>query len=485
MLKNLLNKYKNSSSIAKAAFWYTFCNFLNKGISLLATPIFTRIMTEEQYGTFAIFQSWFNILIIFTSLNIFLAGYTKGLLKYKDDKNNFTSSQLALTSFGAIIFLIIYGLNIGFWENFFKLPSILMVAMFAELLVMPAYEFWMARKRYDYKYKSVVLVTLLMNISCIILSVIAVLCAEDKLTARTFSDAGIKVLFGLPIFALILLRGKKFINLSYWKYALNFNIPLIPHYLSNYILNQSDRIMIGKMVGNVQAGYYSVSYTIATVMLLLTTSLSHALTPYIYKSINNNDNSRMKNIKRRTTPLFLLVAVSCLALSLFAPEIVKFFAGEKYMEAIYVIPPVAASVYFIFAYNMFSNIEYYYSKTKKIALATTISAIANIILNYICIKTFGYIAAGYTTLVCYILLCVLHYIFYRKLIKQNLSKFKDLYSSKTIFALGLLLITLSILISLVYNNMLIRYAIIIIIAIICILFRKSIIKALKVKEENV
>ena len=64
-----------------------------------------------------------------------------------------------------------------------------------------------------------------------------------------------------------MLNGKKYIQKKYWKYALAFNIPLIPHYLSNYVLSQSDRVMIGKMVGNDKAALYSVAYTISTMMI--------------------------------------------------------------------------------------------------------------------------------------------------------------------------------------------------------------------------
>ena len=59
----------------KASLWYTVCSIVNKGMALLSTPIFTRVMSEEQYGQFSIFQSWVSILIIFTSLNIFMSGY--------------------------------------------------------------------------------------------------------------------------------------------------------------------------------------------------------------------------------------------------------------------------------------------------------------------------------------------------------------------------------------------------------------------------
>ena len=67
-ISNLVNKYKNISAPVKASLWYTVGSVINKGISLFLTPIFTRILTTAQYGAFSIFQSWVNILIIFTSL---------------------------------------------------------------------------------------------------------------------------------------------------------------------------------------------------------------------------------------------------------------------------------------------------------------------------------------------------------------------------------------------------------------------------------
>lgn len=87
-MKKLHAKYKNLTIVAKATLWYTIANILVKGVALLSTPIFTRVMTEEQYGTYTVFQSWYSIIIIFTSLNIFLGGYTKGLLKYKDSSRS-------------------------------------------------------------------------------------------------------------------------------------------------------------------------------------------------------------------------------------------------------------------------------------------------------------------------------------------------------------------------------------------------------------
>lgn len=481
-LKRLINKYKEMSSPVKAAIWYTICNFLNKGIALLSTPIFTRILTEEQYGTFAIFQSWYSILIIFTSLNIFMGGYTKGLLLYKDYRDKFTSSQLSLTTFITLIFFSIYLINIDFWTPIFELSPILMIAMFVELLVMPALEFWMARERFDYKYRKVVLVSIFLNIFCIGLSVITILNTEYKVEARVLSDVFIKLIFAGSLFILIFIKGKKIFSKEYWKYALKFNLPLIPHYLSNYVLGQSDRLMIGKMVGKAQAAYYSVTSTVSNVMVLLVTAINNSLTPYIYKTINDNKTERIKN---KITPIIILIGVLSIMVMTFAPEVILIFAGDSYMDAIYVIPPITASVYFIFIYSLFSNIEYYYQKTVSIALATTFSAVLNIVLNYFGIKWFGYYAAGYTTLICYICLSLCHYAFYKKIIREKLPMIKDVYDIRLIVIVSILIIGMMVVMSIIYKFIIIRYSIVFIIIIGLIIKRKYIMDTIKTfKNKN-
>ena len=344
-IKNLMNKYKNISAPVKASLWYTVGSVINKGIALFLTPVFTRILTSEQYGSFAVFQSWVNILIIFTSLNIFLSGYQKGLLLYKEDRDRFTSSQLALTSFITICFFLIYLCNVPFFTKFFDLSPLLMVGMFLELLFMPALEFWAAQQRFDYKYKKYVIISVSLSVLSLVLGVVSVLSTQYKLEARVFSDVTAKLVFMIPLFLIIFFKGKKLFVKEYWKYALVFNIPLIPHYLSNYVLGQSDRLMIGSMVGKSEAAFYSVAYTISTMMMLIVTAVNNSLTPFIYKAIEAND---VKKLKNTTIPVIILIAILCLLTVIFAPEVIYIFAGKKYMDAIYVIPPVSISVFFIF-----------------------------------------------------------------------------------------------------------------------------------------
>lgn len=470
-MKGIKNKYTNLSKPVKASLWYTVCNILNKGIALFSTPIFTRILTEEQYGTFSIFQSWYGILIIFTSLNIFLGGYQKGLLLYKNDVEGFTASQLSLTSTITIVFFFIYLFNVSFWTSVFELPPHLMAAMFIELLTIPAMEFWSVRERFDFRYKKYVIMSMMMNVLSIGCGILAVLNTEYKVEARVFCDVFAKTMFSGALFILIMAKGKTFFNWKYWRYALAFNLPLIPHYLSNYVLSQSDRLMIGRMVGNSQAAFYSVAYTISTMMLLITSAINNSLTPYIYKMLDSGEHG---NVKKVTKMLIMLVAGLCIVTMAFAPEVIMIFAGQRYMDAVYVIPPIAASVFFIFLYSLYSNIEYFYEKTGCIAIATCVSAVLNLILNYIFINLFGYYAAGYTTLVCYICLAFMHYFFYRKVLKQVNGKVIELYDEKLIIVFVIITLAVMLVMVAIYKMIIVRYMMIGVVLLVAFFYRGKI-----------
>lgn len=458
-MKKLLIKYHSLKVQQRAMLWYTFANILIKSIALLSTPIFTRLMTTGEYGTFTIFQSWLNILIIISSLNMFQGGYTKGILKYKDDVDGYTSSSLALTMLITIGWSIVYVFFTKQLNAFFGLSSVLMIIMFFNLLVMPAFEFWAAKLRFEYKYREFVFASIIISFSSVLLGIILVVLCQSKVEARALADLIARlVICGWIIFN-IFNRGKCLYKKQYWMFNLKFNIPLIPHFLAFYILNQSDRIMISKMVGNTQAAYYSVAYTISMMMNLIINALNNALTPYIYISINDK---KEKEIQSSTAPLYFLITLLCIITMVFAPEIITIFAGHRYADAVYVVPPIAASVYFIFVYSMFSTIEYYYQKTAKIALATSISAILNLVLNVYFIKIFGYYAAGYTTLFSYMMLAMMHYIFYRAIVNSKLGKNVSIFNMKIIIGCSVLVLAVMVFMLSVYKYILIRYSIIVI-----------------------
>ena len=119
------------------------------------------------------------------------------------------------------------------------------------------------------------------------------------------------------------------------------------------------------------------------------------------------------------------------------------------------------------------RIELFYKKTTFATVASTIAAVSNIILNYIFIKLFGFVAAGYTTMVCYALLALLHYINVKN------KKYDDAIDNKKILAISIVVIVVSILISILYSHRLLRYSFILIISLAAFIKRKAIIVMLR------
>ena len=168
----------------------------------------------------------------------------------------------------------------------------------------------------------------------------------------------------------------------------------------------------------------------------------------------------------------------CILAMAFAPEIIRVFAAKEYYAAIWVMPPVAASVYFMFLYPMFGNVEFYFEKTKCVTIASCVGAITNLILNYIFIKLYGYYAAGYTTLACYMLFSFMHYSFYKKIIREKL-KIDDIYDIKFMLLFSGVVLFAMLGMTLVYKWFAVRYLIITLIIAIGIIKRKFIVSKLK------
>lgn len=142
--KYLLNKYENLSAPVKASIWFTICNVVQKGIALISTPIFTRIMTTQQYGVYTIYQSWYQVLTIFATLNLSAGVFNNGLTKYPDKKNRLVSSLQGLSTTVTFLLFLIYIAYPKFWNDIFGMSTLFVVAMFAQLLLEPAYLFWSA-----------------------------------------------------------------------------------------------------------------------------------------------------------------------------------------------------------------------------------------------------------------------------------------------------------------------------------------------------
>lgn len=467
-------KYDGLQIQIKASFWFLLCSFCQKAINTIVTPFITRLLTTEEYGVYSVFNSWMSIFIVFVTLNLYAGVYAQGVVKFNEDKKVFTSTLQGLTLTIVICWTAIYLVFRSWINQILGLTTLQCILMIILMWATSSYNFWATYQRTNYKYRELVFVTLLTSLLKPIIGIALALISKNKVTALIIGFALTEFIIYGFLFLVQMKNGKRFHSSKYWTYAIKFNIPLIPHYLSQTLLNSSDRIIIKQMIGTSEAGIYNLAYSISFVTSMFSNSLSSTISPWMYKKIKEKD---YKSIPYVCYFSMVFIAIVNLLLIAFAPEIVSIFAPKSYKNAIYVIPPITMSVYFIFLYSIFSNFEFYFEKTKSITSATIISSLLNIILNYIFIKKYGYYAAGYTTLVCYILYAIFHYLSMNSVCIKNYGN--KIFDGKILLLISSLFIVSGFVIFMLYKYTLLRYFAIISGIFIIFINRKRIISIIK------
>lgn len=467
-------KYSTLSIAAKAGIWFVICSVIQKSFSLITTPVFTRLLTKEQFGIYSVYLSWLQVFTIVCTFRLDFGVFNKGMTKYHDNKEEYTSSMQGITTLLTITAFLAYLLFRKQINQLTELSTTITLFLFLELLFTPALNFWMIRQRYDFHYRGVVFVTAAMSAANFLIGLAAVICMEDKGIARILSCVIVQACFGMIFYLLNLSKSKKIWKWEYIKFAIIFNIPLIPHYFLSYILDQSDRIMIQKMCGLESAALYSVAYNAGLVTKIIVNSINNALIPWQYRKL---EKGQYKAVAGQMKSAGIMMAFAFLVFIALGPELIRLMASEKYYDAVKVIPPVAASMFFVFLYSVFCNIEFFYDANKAAMIISTIGAAANIILNYYCIPRFGYSAAGYTTLFCYLLFAGMHYVYVNKVVKANTGS--PLFSTSDLLAVSFAFLMFASVISVFYGNWIIRYLLILGLVLTVVIKRKYLINIIK------
>ena len=171
------------------------------------------------------------------------------------------------------------------------------------------------------------------------------------------------------------------------------------------------------MIGEWEAGIYSFAYTIFSIINVTANSLDNVWGPWFYEKMKEKD---YDGIRRYSSKYAFGMLLFSILVMLGAPELVKILGTKDYYDAMYSVVPIVAGGYYMFLYLFPSYVEYYYEKTKYIALGTGLAAVINVVLNVVCIAKFGYLAAAYTTMATYLLYFTFHYMIAWRIRKGSL-----------------------------------------------------------------
>lgn len=89
-------------------------------------------------------------------------------------------------------------------------------------------------------------------------------------------------------------RSKPSRDSALLKWGIKYSAPIIPHGLSQIVLNQFDRIMIMKMETEAKAGIYSFAYNIYALVQVTAGSLDNVWGPWFYQKRKDDEINAIK-----------------------------------------------------------------------------------------------------------------------------------------------------------------------------------------------
>ncbi len=446
---------------------YMLSNILISATSLLTAPIFTRLLSTSDYGIASNFAAWLNIGLVIIGLGLpYSIGNAKIDFPYELDRYLASIQTLgSVMAVSVLLFLIPFRDKVA---AFMEIDSILVLVIFTYMLVYPSVIYAQEKFKFSLQYKQNIFISILNTFGSIAFCLVFIIYffKEHRYYGRIIGLILPMFLIGIYFYWKIIKDGWFYDIKKYWKFALKIGLPMIPHSLAMVVLTQIDRIMIVKICGNADAGLYSFGFAYAVLLVLLSNAILQAYQPWLYMKYKEND---LLSIKDSNNLIATAMCIVTFVIVVVAPEAITILGAPSFWEAKWVVMPVAIGSLFQYIYNTYTGLELYHKKTLIIAIGTILVAIVNYSLNLFLIPVLGYTGAAYATGISYFALAFFHLFACRIITK------KRIYDDNFIWAIAIVTSVISFLFTYLYDFILIRYSLLILIlAVIYLMQRRKI-----------
>lgn len=395
---------------------YTIGEILTKSLAFILIPVFTRYLTQDEYGIYNLVITIWPVLVILYGKG-FASYIMRGYFEIESDKGKkeFVGTILlfsliislflaALTHvFGGQLFGIVFK-NMGYRPFLQFAVGIAIFKLFTNN-VLAVYR----AERKPVSVVSLSLVNFIITVGFILVLVVYLkMGLIGALQGQIWGLVIVSVFFFIYVMKDIRLTIKK----RYLSSAILFVLPLIPHALSGWVINLSDRIFIERYCTLEDLAIYSLGYQLALALDILINSMNQAWMPFFYANAEKSENR--KELRKSANFFFFSVVSLGLVLSLFSKEIILIAGRQSYAAAANIFPLIILAFVIHSVYYMTTASIFYRMKTGIIPVITIVSGAISIVLNIIFIPKYGYIAAAYTTIVSFSMAAFLGYLFSRR-----------------------------------------------------------------------
>jgi O-antigen/teichoic acid export membrane protein len=416
--------------LAGQTLWYGASSIAARFLNYLLTPYLTAKMLTDVYGEMSILYAAIPFLNIIFTYGLETA-YFRFARNSEDHERVYNTATVSLICSTALLTTLLILFNQ-------PLANLLRIPAHPEYLTYSAFiigfdalaTLAFARLRYEgrpLKFALVRITGILVNIASIyfFLSVCPrIYAASDNSFIHAFYNPDYQV--GYVVLANLiqsvvtfLLLSREFLkfrwqfNTRLWKEIILYSSPLILAGFAGMINETFDRIMLGwwssaptREAAQSQVGIYSACYKLSILITLFVQAFRMGAEPFFFRQAEGQQPQR---VYARVMKFFVIVIAFMFLVVILFIDGWKYFINERYWGGLRVVPILLLANMFL---GVYYNLSIWYklsNKTLAGAWITLIGAAVTLVINYLFIPRYGYMACAWATFFCYGTMMVISY----------------------------------------------------------------------------
>lgn len=411
--------------LAKRIGLVALTNLLVELNSLIMLPLLTKNLPASEYGV------WVQITVTIGLVPaVALLGLPYTMVRFipsVDDKKKvqeiFYTMAIAISMAGlaasSIIFILARPIASALFDERVTIVQALSLLVFLECLISIPFAYFRSVQQIK-KYSAFNFGKVFLSLLFVIYFVISGKGIMGAVTGYLIADALILMAMSFLVVFDLGISIPKFKNLRDY---LAFGMPTIPGNLSSWIVNSSNRYVIGLLMGTTYVGYFSPGYTLGNMINLFITPMTLILPAALSRHYDENDLDEVRAILGIALKFFLMLGIpAAFGISLLSRPVLNVLSTPEIASHGYMITPfMALGALFLGAYAIVAQILILEKNTAATGKIWIFAAVMNLILSFLLIPYMGIIGAAIASLASFALAFIATAYYSHKCLQIDLS----------------------------------------------------------------
>jgi O-antigen/teichoic acid export membrane protein len=382
-----------------------FTNILVALSSLILLPILTKSLTLQDYGSYALIATTVAIVPLLADL-----GLSATMVRLLAAAKERAEIRQMFYSVGALVFFSSAAVSFVFFLLSKPVAALLfygnqvMGILLAVILFLACVNSFLLNYfravQHFKRYSLLVLAQAVITVAAVGFFVLSGFGLPGVVTGLLVRQLVLFLIMAFLILIELGIAAPRFART--WEY-LTYGLPFVPYTLSSWIVDSSDRFLIGFFLGAAFVAYYAPGYTLGIMIMLLSAPFGLVLPAILPKHYDGDNIGEVRAVMRYSLKWFLLVAIPCVFyLSLLSKPLLTALTTPAIAANGYLVTPViAVGALFWAAHEIVSTGLMLKKRTTILGAVWIIAALLNFGVNLIAIPLFGIMAAAVSTLIAY------------------------------------------------------------------------------------